>query len=58
MITKTTTPLISDCNEPQIIGSQTEYRVFGLLIYRKILYFPNKYGIDSWDEYPLSLIHI
>ena len=55
MITKTTTPLISDWKDPQIIGTRTEYRVFGLLIYRKILYLPNNYGIDSWDEYPYRI---
>ena len=56
MITKTTTPIIlSEGGKQRVTGTRIEYRVFGLLIYRKILYLPNKYGIDSWDEYPYRI---
>ena len=42
MITKTTIPMITTRQGKNIvIGTQTEYRLFGLLLCRKILYEPS-----------------
>lgn len=49
MITKTTEPLLND--KGKVIGTQVEYRLFGILIMKKVLYKPEKYGIEFYDDY-------
>lgn len=50
MMTKTTKPLIATKEGKNIvIGTQTEYRLFGLLLYRKTLYMPTAYDVK--EEY-------
>lgn len=48
MITKTIEPIINLTNE-SVIGTDIQYRIFGLLIYRKTMYSPEKYGIKEYD---------
>ena len=55
MITKTTFPILSGTARNRVIGTRAEYRLFGLLIYRKTIYLPSYYGLESWDEYPYRI---
>ncbi|GAB6121625.1 hypothetical protein [Dysgonomonas termitidis] len=52
MITKVTEPIIekSPVFGSQVIGSQTEYRLCGILLMRKVVYTPEKYGIRNRDN--------
>lgn len=50
MMTKTIEPIISGCanlvgNNP-VIGTKVEYRLFGILLYKKLFYNPSKYGLE------------
>lgn len=50
MITKTINPIIDANIVPRIvIGTRIEYRLFGLLIYRKTMFTPEKYGIAEYE---------
>jgi hypothetical protein len=57
MLTKTTTPIMSCKNgasESQkgvnsVIGTEVEYRIFGILLYRKTMYTPVKYGCVDFE---------
>lgn len=50
MITKKTTPIIEQVNGySAVVGTKVEYRLFGILLYRKVLYLPNKYGVKEYD---------
>lgn len=59
MITKTTEPIISGyanlAGNNVVIGTKVEYRLFGILLYKKILYTPNKYGLKCWDHYQIFI---
>lgn len=59
MITKTTKPILSDVmtqtGNCTVIGTKVEYRFFGILLYKKILYNPGKYGLKHWDHYQTSI---
>jgi hypothetical protein len=46
MITKITQPII--CNGT-LIGTLVEYRVLGILYYKKILYMPDQYGLTGYN---------
>lgn len=55
MITKKIEPILQTmraCDtsqDPEVIGTQVEYRIFGLLFYRKTMHTPAAYGIKVWD---------
>lgn len=50
MITKKTTPIIDIVNcQFAVTGTKVEYRLFGILLYRKILYLPNRHGVKEYD---------
>lgn len=50
MITKTTTPII-ECirGMAAVVGTKVEYRFLGILLVRKILYMPKRYGVEVYD---------
>lgn len=59
MMTKTIEPIISGCanlagNNP-VIGTKVEYRLFGILLYKKLFYNPSKYGLECWDNYQIVI---
>lgn len=58
MITKTVEPILSDCASlaggNAVIGTKVEYRLFGILLYKKVLYTPNKYGVAENFEFIIS----
>lgn len=50
MITKTINPIIDATGTARIVvGTRVEYRLFGLLIYRKTMFTPEKYGITEYE---------
>ena len=50
MISKFIKPLIDpDPNGMGVVGTRVEYRLFGILIYRKVMHSPSYYGITEWD---------
>lgn len=52
MITKVTVPLI---RESKVVGTQVTYKFFGMRIYKKVLYLPENYGIDLYENYQTSI---
>lgn len=52
MVTKRIKPIIE--NE-KVVGTEVEYRMFGILLYKKIGFNPNKYGLKYWDTYMTNL---
>ncbi|MHC1780035.1 MAG: hypothetical protein AB9922_07335 [Bacteroidales bacterium] len=51
MLTKKTTPTISSDSSGKITKMIIEYRLFGLLIYRKELFTPFYYGVKEYDGF-------
>lgn len=54
MITKITTPIVKKFNgngDLEVVGTKVEYRLLGILLYRKILYLPQHYGVSNYDDY-------
>lgn len=55
MLTKMIEPILSanaaQASGSTVIGTKVEYRLFGILLYKKVLYTPNKYGLTYWDCY-------
>lgn len=52
MFTKEITPIISSTQDGSgVVGTQVKYKLFGILLYRKRMYYPNYYGITSWDYF-------
>lgn len=51
MLTKTITPIISSAQSgPGVVGTLVEYKLFGILLYRKRMYYPNYYGVSmEWE---------
>lgn len=59
MFTKTTTPILKDNDgssraqaqdwQLAVIGTKVEYRFFGILLYKKVLYSPAKYGLVNYE---------
>ena len=43
---KTTSPIFSG---GKVAGTKVEYRLFGILLYKKVLYTPMWYGIEHYD---------
>ena len=46
MMTRTTSPIFSG---GKVAGTKVEYRLFGILLYKKVLYTPMWYGIEHYD---------
>lgn len=64
MLTKTITPILENTpvlrNESTIyiknvVGTLIEYRLFGILLYKKQLFTPKYYGIKSWEDYQFRI---
>lgn len=54
MITKTTTPIIlSEGGEQRVTGTRIEYRVFGLLVCRKVIVSPVALRFGNMGLFPL-----
>lgn len=52
MFTKEITPIISSAQSgPGVVGTLVRYKFFGILLYRKRIYYPNYYGLASWDYF-------
>lgn len=50
MLTKEITPIVSSKqNGPGVVGTLVEYKLFGILLYRKRMYNPNYYGLKEWE---------
>ncbi|MBQ4278327.1 MAG: hypothetical protein IJC16_00040 [Rikenellaceae bacterium] len=50
MFTKLIIPIIEgDGEDRRTVGTQIDYRLFGLLICRKIMFTPSKYGLKEWE---------
>lgn len=56
MLTKTIEPIMADTSalnaiseQPVVVGTQVKYRIFGILICRKTMYTPAKYGLEEWQ---------
>jgi len=48
MLRKMTTPIVDG---QRVIGTRTEYRLFGILLMRKELFTPEKWGINEYRFY-------
>ncbi len=58
MLTKTITPILGNENTiyaETVIGTRVEYRLFGILFYKKQLFTPACYGIKSWENYQFRI---
>ena len=56
MIKKVTTPILGFAiGDNAIIGTRVEYRLFGILLYRKELYTPQAYGIHRYERFHASI---
>lgn len=51
MFTKEITPIISSAQSGSVVGTLVRYKLFGILLYRKRIYYPNYYGLTSWDYF-------
>lgn len=54
MIKKVTIPIIEKLNDNGdlvVVGTKVEYRLLGILLYRKELYMPAKYGLVYYNNY-------
>lgn len=50
MFTKEITPIISSAQGgPGVVGTLVEYKLFGILLYRKRMYNPSYYGLTEWE---------
>lgn len=64
MLTKTITPIIRKTPVLEsgntiyietVAGTLVEYRLFGVLLYKKQLFTPACYGIKSWEDYQFRI---
>lgn len=58
MIKKVTTPIIEKSvvySILTVVGTKVEYRIFGILLYKKILYLPLKYGVKEYNDYYICI---
>lgn len=58
MIKKVTTPIIEKFNgdgDLIVVGTRVEYRMFGILLYKKKLYLPLKYGVTGYLDYYIRI---
>lgn len=53
MITKTVEPIMDSYAMVRgtVVGTKVEYRVFGILLYKKILHTPFMHGINFLGEF-------
>lgn len=52
MFTKEIAPIISSAQSgPGVVGTLVKYKLFGILLYRKRMYYPNYYGLACWDYF-------
>lgn len=52
MIKQTVEPILEEVDGKKMcVGTRIEYKVFGLLIYRKVVSLPNRYGVKTWEFY-------
>jgi hypothetical protein len=54
MLKKTTTPIVEKFKgdgDLIVTGTKVEYRLFGILLYQKVLYMPAKYGMYHFENY-------
>ncbi|MEE0055267.1 MAG: hypothetical protein U0I70_02925 [Alistipes inops] len=50
MITKIIKPILSKTDDAwRVVGTRIEYRLFGLLICRKTMFTPERYGITEYQ---------
>jgi hypothetical protein len=58
MIKKRVYPVIEGHDEGAAIVTETvaEYRIFGILIYKKTIEMPQKYGFRYYSEYLASTV--
>lgn len=59
MLVKTIEPIIESCASlascDNVIGTKVEYRLFGILLYKKLFFTPGKYGIKNWNHYQVVI---
>lgn len=58
MIKKVTVPIIEKINgyaNPIVVGTKVEYRIWGILLYRKTFLQPIHYGVERWDDYQIRI---
>ncbi len=58
MIKKVTIPIIEEIDGyavPIVVGTKVEYRIFGILLYRKTFFLPVRYGVNNWDDYQIRI---
>lgn len=58
MIKKLTAPILEQLNDDGdmvVVGTKVEYRLLGILLYKKELYTPQKYGVYSYDCYQIRI---
>lgn len=53
MLTKTITPILG--KGKTVIGTIVQYRLLGILLYKKQLFTPRCWGIKSWDNYQFRI---
>lgn len=58
MFTKTIEPILAkstDITNMVVVGTKVEYRFWGILLYKKLLFTPNKYGVKHWEHYQVVI---
>lgn len=58
MIKKLITPIIEQINKNGdmiVVGTKVEYRLLGILLYKKEFYNPEKYGVYRYNNYQICI---
>lgn len=58
MIKKTIKPIVERFNgngDLTVVGVKVEYHFMGILLYRSILHYPQKYGVQWFEHYQTSI---
>ena len=50
MLKKITKPVLSK-DKKTVVGTDVTYRLFGVLICRKVLVYPSIYGLKEWEYF-------
>ena len=55
-MTKITTPIVREQvrGMKEVTGVRVEYRLFGILLYRKILVMPEVFGVYDYGNYQIT----
>lgn len=55
-MTKVITPIVREHvrGMKEVTGVRVEYRLFGILLYRKILVMPEVFGVYDYDNYQIT----